>query len=147
VPYLDPIPKGIVISLGSVGAATIGIGLALNTAAPASPELLQNIALIGATLVLGYIVEAVWLVPRVEIGDEHEEWLGFITGAGMAGFMGVIFALLAAEYRAAGHEGLIGDLGLAWAAVSLIILGGTLVLQPLLADRYRDSGTGSRSAE
>jgi hypothetical protein len=138
LPVLDPIQKGLVQALGSVAIASLGGALALGTMPAASPGLLENVATIGAVLVLAYVVEAAWLVTQVEITDDHEEWLGFLTGAGLAGLVGVIVALLVAEHRAAGHDSFLDDLGVSWAAVSLAILGCVLVLQPLLADRYGD---------
>lgn len=124
----------------AVALATLGAYFFLAGLAPASPELLRTLATIGAALLIAYVVEAVWLVPRVEIDEDHEEWLGFITGAGIAGLLGVVVSMLLSAHREAGHDNVLDDLGLAWTATSLLILGGVLVLQPLLADRYRDSG-------
>jgi hypothetical protein len=138
LPLLDPIPKGIVNALISVGLASLGLYFFFSAVPAASPELLRTLALIGTTLLLAYVVEAVWLVGRVERDDEFEEWLGFVTGAGIAGFLGVIFALLLAEHRIAGHSNFLDELGTAWSAVSLLILGGVLVLQPLLAHWLSD---------
>ena len=135
---LEPIPKGILLALGSVAVASVGLALFLSTAPAASPELLQNVALIGASLLLGYIVEAVWLAHRVEEDDDYEEWLGFVTGAGIGGFIGIAVALLTAQHLAAGHDSFLDDLGTSWAAVSQVILGIALVLQPLLAHRFGD---------
>lgn len=137
LPVLDPIPKGIANALISVSLASLGAYFFLNEIPPASPELLRSVAMIGATLVLAYVVEAVWLVPRVELDEEYGEWLGFATGTGIAGFLGVIFSLLLADHREAGHANFIDEIGVAWSAVSLLILGGVLIVQPLLADRRR----------
>lgn len=137
LPILDPIPKGVLQALGSVAVATVGIGFALNTIPTASPALLENIAQIGAALLIAYTVEAVWLAQRAEMDDEYEEWLGFLVGTGIAGLLAIAFALLLSGHRAAGHDNLIDDFGLAWAVISLAILGGVLVLQPVLAMRYR----------
>jgi hypothetical protein len=135
VPLLEPLSKGIANALVSVAAASLGLYFFFGAVPLASPELLRSVALVGATLVLAYVVEAVWLVQRVEQDDEFEEWLGFVTGAGIAGFLGVVLALLLAEHRLAGHSNFVDELGTAWVAVSLLILGGVLVLQPLLAHR------------
>ena len=143
---LDPTAKGIANALGSVALASLGAYFFLRAIPAASPELLRTIALIGASLLLGYIVEAVWMVSRVARNDEYEEWLGFIVGAGLAGFLGVVFALLLSEHRAAGHVNIIDRIGVAWSAVSLLILGGVLVLQPLLADRFREERNRSASS-
>jgi hypothetical protein len=135
---VSPVAKGFLLAIISVLAASIGVGLALSTVPPATPGLLQFIALIGASLILAYVVEALWLTSRVSPDDANSrEWLGFLVGSGATGFLGVVFALLLAQHRSFGYDNFLDDFGLAWSAVSLLILGGTLVLQPLLADRYR----------
>lgn len=136
LPIVEPIPKGISNALFSVAAASLGGYFFFNSVPLASPDLLRTTATIGATLLLAYIVETVWLVQRVQRDEEYEEWLGFVTGAGMAGFLGVLFALLLSEHRAVGHANFIDKLGIAWVAVSLLILAGVLVSHPLLAHRF-----------
>lgn len=143
LPILDPIPKGIVNALLSVALASLGTYFFFLAIPPASPELLRTIGLIGASLVLAYVVEAVWLVGRVEQDEEFEEWLGFVNGAGIAGFLGVVFALLLAEHRTVGHSNFIDEIGTAWVAVSLLILGFTLVVQPLLAYRFAEAASAT----
>jgi hypothetical protein len=135
LPVLDPISKGVANALFAVTAGSLGAYFFFNAIPLASPELLRSSATIGATLLLAYIVEAVWLVQRVERDDEFEEWLGFVTGTGIAGLLGVAFALLLSEHRAVGHANFIDRIGVAWVAISLAILGGVLVVQPLLAHR------------
>lgn len=139
LPILDPIPRGIANALFAVAAGSLGAYFFFSAIPLASAELLRNIAMIGAILLLAYIVEAVWLVERVERDDEFEEWLGFVTGAGIAGFLGVVFALLLSEHRAVGHANFIDKIGIAWVVISLAILGGVLVLQPLLAHRLGET--------
>lgn len=134
---LEPITKGLISALCSVALGSLGLYFFFLAVPAASPELLRTMALIGASLLLAYVVEAVWLVTRVEVDDEYEEWLGFVTGVGVAGFLGVVFALLLSEHRAVGHSNFVDELGTAWAAISLLILGGVLVLQPLFAHRLR----------
>lgn len=137
---LEPIPKGALLALVSVGAFTLAGYFVLSSIPAASPEMLRTLALIGASFVLAYAVEAAWLVTNVELTEDHEEWLGFLTGVGVAGLLAIAFALLLAEHRALGHRNAIDDLGLGWIVGSLAILGGILVLQPLLADGLRDRG-------
>lgn len=135
LPVLEPISKGIANALASVALASLGAYFFFQAVPSASPELLRTVALIGASLLLAYVVEAVWLVSRVEADDEFEEWLGFVAGAGIAGFLGVVLALLLSAHRAVGHSNFIDEIGLAWVVVSLLILGVVLVVQPLLAHR------------
>jgi hypothetical protein len=47
-------------------------------------------------------------------------------------------ALLGVQHRLAGHSNWLDDLGLAFVIVSLGVLAGTLVAQPLLAHRFTD---------
>lgn len=139
LPVLEPTSKGIANALFSVAAASLGGYFFFNAVPLASPDLLRTIATIGTTLLLAYVVETVWLVQRAQRDDEYEEWLGFVTGAGIAGFLGVVFALLLSEHRAAGHANFIDEIGVAWVAVSLLILGAALIAHPLLAHRLGES--------
>jgi Na+-transporting NADH:ubiquinone oxidoreductase subunit NqrE len=141
LPILEPVTKGVLLALFSVVVASIGAAFFLGALAPASPALLESLATIGAVFLAGYVVEVVWMVPRMGRGEEFEEWLGFAVGAGIAGLLAIAVALLVAQHRAAGNANAIDDLGLSFVVVSLLILGGTLVLQPLLARRF-DDGEG-----
>lgn len=126
------------MALWSVLLGSIGGAFFLGALPAASPELLRSLSTIGAILLPAYVVEVIWLMPRMGQGIEFEEWLGFVVGAGIAGLLGIAIALLLAEHRAVGHANLLDDLGLAWVVVSETILAGVLVLQPLLANRFRD---------
>lgn len=137
---LEPVPKGIALSLVSVGGITIACYFIFSSIPAASAEMLRTLALIGASFVIAYAVEAAWLVSNVEMTEDHEEWLGFLVGIGIAGLLSIAIALLLAEHRALGHRDAIDDLGLGWVVGSLTILGILLILQPLLADRFRVGG-------
>jgi hypothetical protein len=136
LPVYEPITKGVLLALFSVALASIGAAFFLSAIPPASPDLLQNLALIGAILLPGYVVEVIWLVPRMGRGEELEEWLGFIVGAAIADLIAIAVALLGVQHRLAGHANSLDDLGLAFVIVSLVVLAGTLVAQPLLARRF-----------
>jgi hypothetical protein len=138
LPVFEPITKGLLLALFSVAVASIGGSFFLGAIPPASPALLQSLATIGAIFVPAYVVEVVWMVPRMGRGEEFEEWLGFVVGAGIAGLLAIAVALLGVEHRVAGHSNSLDDLGLSFIVVSLTILAGTLVLQPLLAHRFTD---------
>ena len=142
LPVYEPITKGVLLALFSVVVASIGAAFFLGAVPPASPGLLQNLALIGAILLPGYVVEVVWLVPRMGHGEELEEWLGFIIGAAIADLLAIAVALLGVQHRLAGHSNSLDDLGLAFVIVSLVVLAGTLVAQPLLARRFSDPEAG-----
>lgn len=139
LPVFEPITKGVLLALFSVALASIGGAFFLGAIPPASPQLLQSLATIGAIFVPAYVVEVVWMVPRMGRGEEFEEWLGFTVGTGIAGLLAIAVALLGVEHRTAGHSNSIDDLGLAFVVVSLGILAATLVLQPLLANRFLDA--------
>lgn len=138
LPILEPVPKGLLLALFSVAVASIGGSFFLSALPPASPALLQNLAIIGAILIPAYVVEVIWLMPQMGRGEEFEEWLGFVVGAGLAGLLAIAVALLGVEHRVAGHTNTLDDLGLSFVVVSLTILAVTLVLQPLLAQRFAD---------
>jgi len=139
LPVYEPITKGVLLALFSVAVASIGAAFFLGAVSPASPDLLQSLALIGAILLPGYAVEVIWLVPRMGRGEELEEWLGFIVGAAIADLVAIAIALLGAQHRLAGHSNSLDDLGLAFVIVSLVVLAGTLVAQPLLARRFTEA--------
>jgi hypothetical protein len=139
LPVYEPITKGVLLAFFSVVVATIGGAFFLGAVPPASPELLQSLATIGAIFVPAYVVEVVWMIPHMGRGEEFEEWLGFVVGAGIAGLVAIAVALLGVEHRVAGHSNSLDDLGLSFVVVSLTILAGTLVSQPLLAHRFRDT--------
>lgn len=140
LPVLEPVTKGVLLALFSVAIGSVGGAFFLGAFPSASPELLQSLATIGAIFVPAYVVEVVWMVPHMGQGEEFEEWLGFVVGAGIAGLIAIAVALLGVEHRVAGHANTLDDLGLGFVVVSLVILAGTLVSQPLLAHRFRDLG-------
>ncbi len=139
LPILEPITRGLLLAFFSVVVASIGGAFFLGAVPSASPDLLQNLALIGAILVPAYVVEVIWLVPRMGGGEELEEWLGFIVGAGITNLLAIAVALLGVQHRLAGHANSLDDLGLSFVIVSLVVLAGTLVAQPLLAHRFADA--------
>jgi hypothetical protein len=146
LPILSPISKGVALALFSVAVASIGAAFFLGAVPAPSPDLLQSLALIGAVLLPAYVVEVIWLVPRMGGGEELEEWLGFIVGTAIADLLAIAVALLGVQHRLAGHSNSLDDLGLAFVSVSLVVLAGTLVAQPLLVHRFADVEPGEPAA-
>jgi hypothetical protein len=108
----------------------------------ASAELLRSLAEVGVALLLAYIVEAVWLVNGARREAWHENWLGFISGIGFSGLLGIAAALATAAHREAGHGNFIDDIGLWWAVCSLMLLGVLVTSQPFMVDRAARSRVG-----
>lgn len=136
LPVYEPVSKGVLLALFSVAVASVGAAFFISAIPPASPDLLQTLALIGAILLPAYVVEVIWLLPQMGRGEELEEWLGFMVGAAIADLLAIAVALLGVQHRIAGHANSLDDLGLAFVIVSLVVLAGTLVAQPLLANRF-----------
>jgi hypothetical protein len=69
--------------------------------------------------------------------DHHLEWLGFVTGIGVCGLIGIGLSFGIAEHRQAGHENLVDQLGLWWAVASVGLLGLVVALQPMTSYEWR----------
>lgn len=139
LPILEPITKGIALALASVALSALGGAFFIGALPSPSPGLTENLTTLGIVLVPAYVVEVTWLVPRMGRGEEFEEWLGFVIGAGIAGLLAIAVSMLLSEHRLAGHANSLDDLGLSFVVFTLAILAGCLVLQPLLAHRFGDA--------
>lgn len=123
-------------ALGVIAFITIMAAYAARGLAYPSPELLRALAEVGVALLLGYIVESVWMTSETAGEEQDDDWLGFVCGLGFAGLVGIAVALLVAAHREGGHGSLLDDLGLWWSVVSLAMLGALVTLHPFLADRF-----------
>lgn len=134
---LNPLHLGLLeVPLVVSGLAAL-LAFAVPGIAYPSPELLRSMAEIGVAILLGYVIEVVWMTVRLEReDDDRESWLGSMVGLGLCGLAGIVVALLIAEHRAAGHANLLDKYGLWWATVSLAMLGILVTLQPLIVDRW-----------
>lgn len=139
---LDPLSLGIGKALVAIAVPTALITAGVATVAP-DPGLMYAIAQVGIAVVFAFIVEAVWMVERVNRDDDdHRDWLGTTCGFGFAGLAGVGVALFVGGHRAAGHANLLDSAGLWWSVTSLVMLGAIVVVNPLLADGFRAKGVG-----
>lgn len=133
---LSPIRKGILEAVCLVaGACVFFLPFAYVLPAPSS-ELMNGVANLGTGLLLAFVVEAAWATSQMREADDYEERLGAFVGLALAGLIGVVVALLISAHRAAGHANLLDAAGLAWIAVSVGILGGVVVVQPILVHEW-----------
>jgi hypothetical protein len=139
---LGEISRGLVEAIAVMeffAAAVIPAALLI---APASQQLLENIAQIGVVFVLAYVLEAVWMIPRLRGEDDYEYRLGALTGLGLVGMVGVLLSVLLAAHRAAGHANFLDDAGLACVATSLTSLAAVVIAHPLLVHEWERSAGG-----
>lgn len=97
---------------------------------------MRSIAGAGIAILLGYVIEAVWMVNRAERKEWHENWLGFVCGLGLGGLLGVTAALAVAAHREGGHGSVVDHVGLWWSVSSIGLLGILVTLHPLVVDRW-----------
>jgi hypothetical protein len=101
-----------------------------------SANLFDMLAQVGVGLLIAYSVAMSGAVRR----ESHEASLGYLCGAGAAGLIGVAACIALAEYRKAGHAGLLADLGLTWAVASILILGVVITMLPALTYEWKKAG-------
>lgn len=134
---VDPLQLGIVKALAAMALMAIPFAIGVPFDSP-DPGLMYAIAQIGIAIVFAYIVEAVWMVERVNRSDsDHRDWLGTTCGFGVAGLTGVGIALFVGGHRAAGHANFLDAVGLWYSVASLVVLGAIVVIHPILADILR----------
>jgi len=137
------VEKGCLKAIGMVLVGSMGAFLLTRILPAPNPDLLNGLASLGTGLLLAYVIEAAWITPRMRTAKDFENRLGVLVGVAVSGLFGVVIALLLAAHRAAGHSNWLDHLGLAWTVVSLAILGGLVVLQPLLVHEWQPAEEGS----
>lgn len=133
---------GIIKGIGLVFVMTVGLTWLFAVIPLPSAETLESGTEIGIVLVLAYVVEVVWLVPRIRSEPDYEDRLGSLTGVGVGGMVGVLLCVLVAAHRTAGHANLLDIVGTAWVAAAFVLLAGFLVAQPLLVHDWEDPNAG-----
>lgn len=107
-----------------------------------SDRLFDDVAQIGATLLIAFAIEASWLVKVSDRRSaKREEWIGFVSGLGVLGFSGVVASLALAEHIRSGHDNWLGHLGFAWVVSTLLALGLIVAIQPSTVYAWRQRGS------
>jgi hypothetical protein len=141
---LTPVRKGFSYAVGTIAAITAILTFAFARGFGASPypspELFRQLAQAGIGLLIAYSI-AVAAAER-SLGDRsgldhHLEWLGFVTGIGVCGLVGIGLSFGIAEHREAGHENLADQLGFWWTVASVGLLGLVVALQPMTSYEWR----------
>jgi hypothetical protein len=141
---LTPVRKGFLYAVGVMAAVTailtFAFVLGFGSGPYPSPELFRQLAQAGIGLLIAYSITIAaaerFLGDRSGL-DHHLEWLGFVTGIGVCGLVGIGLSLGIAEHREAGHENLVDQLGLWWSVTSIGLLGLIVALQPMSSYEWR----------
>jgi hypothetical protein len=128
---LSPLRKGVIEAIAVIGLCAV-VSFPFFWAYAAAPgETFGDIAQIGATLLVAYAVETSWwLKTSRKRGARRENWVGFVVGIGLGGFLGIASAVALSAHD--GSLNWIEAFGLAWSAVSLLLLGLLVATLPLL---------------
>jgi hypothetical protein len=126
--------------LGVLGLLVACAPLALLIPVP-SDRLFESAAQIGATLLIAFAVEIGWVVKESDRQEaQREEWVGFVSSLGSAGFSGILVSLALVEHLSAGHENWLDRFGFAWVLASLLLLGIFVAIQPATTYAWRRGG-------
>jgi len=110
-----------------------------------SPELLRTMAGLGVSFFLAYVIEATWLVRKVNLDSDGKSavLLEVITGIAVCG-LGAVGALLALSEHSENQPYLWVDIYFFWwSLLALSFLGILVAVQPALAhelDRSTEQG-------
>jgi hypothetical protein len=139
-----PVHKGFLYAVGTIAALTViltaAFALGLDSGLYPSAELFRQLAQAGIGLLIAYsiaIAAAERFLGNRDGLDRHLEWLGFVTGIGVCGLIGIGLSFGIAEHREAGHENLVDQLGLWWTVASVGLLGLVVALQPMTSYQWR----------
>jgi hypothetical protein len=130
---LTQVQRGFLGAIALVLSMSLAFVLATNRyLSHREPRLLESLAQIGATLLVAYAVEVVWLLKTSRTrGDKQETFVGAAAGLGTCGVIGIAFALALSEHRGPSWA-TVEKLEFAWSAASLVLLGGLVGLLPVL---------------
>jgi hypothetical protein len=127
----SPMCRGILES----GAVTLSGALAFaysssGLISPPSEHFLENVAEIGATLLVADAVQIGWFLQNSrKRGADRENWVGIMAGLSACALIGITISLLLADHR--GSFTWFEQIGFGWVVVSLFLLGLLVAFQPL----------------
>lgn len=129
---LSPVRQGFAEFLTALGFSTALCLPFFHWASPEIPaETFDAMAQIGATLLIAYAVETSWWlkVSRRRSGT-RENWVGYVSGIGLAGFIGVGASLILSTnpLDLSWFESYL----MVWAFITLLLLGSLVAILPLL---------------
>jgi NhaP-type Na+/H+ or K+/H+ antiporter len=105
-----------------------------------SADLFEGLGAIGGAFLVAYAVTASWLIQTSTRRDSNRErWVGFVSGVGLCGLIGIAVALGFSQHAKA-HQNLLDQLALAWCIASLAILGAIVALQPWMIYEWKRGG-------
>lgn len=112
-------------------------------------ELLETLAQVGAALLIAYVLEVSWLVKvsRERPLQERENRLGALLGVGVAAFVAIAVSLGLVARVGHGDWIWIDVLSLGFVLGALLMVGLTVVMQPLLTHEWLTSGDSAKSAD
>lgn len=138
--WIGEIQRGLALAFGLIAFLSLILSWAIIGRIPdASESLLEAIATVGTGLFLAYVIEMAWLVTRLKGARDIKKRLGVYIGLGLTGLAGIVVALLLSAHQAAGHSNYLDDIGLAWAGVSLMVLGLVVAIHPLLVHEWSEN--------
>lgn len=138
--------RGLLVGFGTILGLAIALfglaGTALSRSDP-SAELFRLLAEIGVGLLIAYSVAIAGVERQLRHDEEHELWVGFTAGVGCAALVALALSVGLAEYRDAGHSGILDVAGFCWTAVSFGMLGLVIAALPLAAYSWRQAAERS----
>ena len=132
--------RGLLFGLGVIFGMAVALYALLNgplSGAHPSSDFFQTLAEVGVGLLIGYSVAVAGVERQLRHDNEHEFWVGFTSGIGFAGLCALALSLGLAEYRDAGHSGILDVAGFCWTVVSFGMLGMVIAALPLAAYTWR----------
>jgi hypothetical protein len=142
--WLGPFLSGLIESMAA--SLTIALvfwgGLESLTVAAPSAQVFRDLSQVGAAFFVAFAVATAGAAAFAGGNlKEHVNWLGYVCGIGVSGFLAIASSIALAAYRDAGHTGWPSTLGLCWVGTGIGLLGILVAGLPYAAFRWsRRSG-------